>query len=407
MQEFQWLFIDFDSYFASVEQHLNPDLRGKPVGVVPMMAETTSCIAASYEAKAYGIKTGTRVAEARRMCPGIQFVEAVHQAYVQYHHLFHEAIEELTPITQTLSIDEVSCKLPASYAEQWHVENLIESIRLNIAQKVSPWITCSMGVGPNKFLAKLASKYQKPNGAYIIRTAARLTFIHDHKLSDLNGVGRNMEARLRKYGIYSVEQLTQCTEDTLQMVWGSVHGRRMWHALQGHDLEDIKTHSSSLGHSNVLAPHLRIPAHAHKVLHRLLQKAVLRLRAKEVVTSRFQLSLRYENGLRWAQEARFDETNQSHILRHVLNELWLLRPHPQEPLKKVGVNLVALRESDNYTLSLFTQPDQKREAVDAAVDEIVGKFGKEAAYFGSACGVQKAVQMRIAFNHIPDVMLEE
>ncbi len=406
-KEFKWLFIDFDSYFASVEQHLNPDLRGVPVAVVATMAETGTCIAASYEAKAYGVKTGTRVGEARQLCPGIQIVESSHKVYIHYHELFHEAIEQVIPITQTLSIDEVSCRLPANMHELWRVENLIEVIRENLAQKVSPWITCSMGVGANKFLAKLASKYKKPNGAHIIRLEQLEEFLYEHELRDLHGVGRNMEARLRKSGIYSVVQLVQCSESTLRQVWGSVHGSRMWHALRGHDLAESVTHTTSIGHSNVLAPELRIPIRAHQVLHRLLQKAVLRLRNKEYVTARLQLSLRYSNGQRWGQEARFDETNQSHVLRHVLNELWERRPYQQEPLKKVGVNFIGVRGNDNYTLNLFAQADPKREALDNAVDQIVNKFGKEAAYFGGAHGAQKAVSLRIAFGHIPDIVLEE
>ena len=407
MSYLQWLFIDFDSYFASVEQHLDPALRGRPVGVVPTMAETTSCIAASYEAKAYGVKTGTRVSEARQMCPGIQFVEADHQVYVQYHERFHRAIEEFIPITQTLSIDEVSCRLPENWTDRWHVENLMERIRQHIAQKISPWITCSMGAGPNKFLAKLASKYNKPNGAHVVMEADRLEFLRAHQLTDLNGVGKNMEARLRRSGIYTVAQLCQCSEATLRRIWGSVHGVRMWHALRGNDLPDIRTNTSSIGHSNVLAPELRIPEHAHKVLHRLLQKAVLRLRAKSFVTARLQLSLRYEEGMRWAQEARFDETSQSHVLRHVLNELWLLRPYQQQLIRKVSINFVGLRAEGNYTMNLFNQPDEKREALDSAVDQLVNRFGKSAAYYGGAHGAQQTVQMKIAFNHIPDVALEE
>jgi len=407
MQEYQWLFIDFDSYFASVEQHLNPLFRGKPLAVVPVMAETTSCIAASYEAKAYGVKTGMRVAEARRLCPEIAFVEATHRVYVQYHELFHRAIEDLIPVTQTLSIDEVACKLSQGYQDAWHVENLMTSLHRHLAEKVSPWITCSIGAGPNKFLAKLASKYDKPNGSYMVNRSGRLGFLRDHKLSDLHGIGRNMEARLRKSGIYTVAQLCQCSEETLRKVWGSVHGAWMWNGLQGNAISEARTHVSSIGHSNMLAPDLRRPSKAYQVIQRLLQKAILRLRDKGYVASRVQVSMRYMNGARWGQEARFDETNQSHIFRYVLRELWGLRPHPQEELRKVSVNFSRLRKQDNYTLHLFSQRDDKREVVDQAVDEIVRKYGKSAAYYGSAHGGHKAVQMRIAFTHIPDLDLEE
>src|SRR6187402_2836954 len=98
------LFVDLNSYFASVEQQVQPELRGKPVGVVPLMADTTCCIAASYEAKAFGISTGTKVAEARRLCPGIHLVEADHKVYVEYHDRLVAAVESCVHVDRVLSI---------------------------------------------------------------------------------------------------------------------------------------------------------------------------------------------------------------------------------------------------------------------------------------------------------------
>ena len=106
-----WLFVDLNSYFASVEQQVRPELRGRPVGVVPMMADTTCCIAASYEAKAFGVRTGTIVADARRMCPEIVFVEGRHEIYTEYHHRIVEAVESCVPVTAVCSIDEMACRL--------------------------------------------------------------------------------------------------------------------------------------------------------------------------------------------------------------------------------------------------------------------------------------------------------
>src|ERR1700722_9195393 len=101
--ELNWLFVDLNSYFASVEQQVRPELRGRPIGVVPMMADTTVLIAASYEAKAFGVRTGTIVADAKRMCPGIELVEARHELYVEYHHKVVEAVESCLPVTAVCS----------------------------------------------------------------------------------------------------------------------------------------------------------------------------------------------------------------------------------------------------------------------------------------------------------------
>ena len=132
----EWLFLDFDSYFASCEQQARPDLRGKPVGVVPLMAETTVCLAASYEAKKYGVKTGTLVADARARCPGITFVVARHDLYTLYHKTLIEAIDTCIPIDSILSIDELICRLTGS---QRNLSNALE-----LAKKIKK-ITCKLG----------------------------------------------------------------------------------------------------------------------------------------------------------------------------------------------------------------------------------------------------------------------
>src|SRR5258708_35644206 len=93
-----WLFLDLNAYFASVEQQVTPALRGKPVVVVPVMADSTCCIAASYEAKAYGIKTGTRVGDAKKLCPGLRLVEARHELYVLYHHRIVDTVASCVPV---------------------------------------------------------------------------------------------------------------------------------------------------------------------------------------------------------------------------------------------------------------------------------------------------------------------
>ncbi|OZA05382.1 MAG: DNA polymerase, partial [Methylophilaceae bacterium 17-44-8] len=126
------LYVDFNSYFASVEQQLQPQLRGKPIGVLAVMAETTCCIAASYEAKAFGIKTGTSVRDARKLCKDITFIEARPPLYVEHHHKLIEIVESCTHVEKVLSIDEMVCKLTGS---QQAKENALK-LAANIKQAV-------------------------------------------------------------------------------------------------------------------------------------------------------------------------------------------------------------------------------------------------------------------------------
>src|ERR1700749_587611 len=159
-----WLFVDLNSYFASVEQEVRPELRGRPVAVVPMMADTTVCIAASYEAKAYGVKTGTVVADAKRLCPGIVFVEGRHEIYVDYHHRIIEAIETCVPVTSVQSIDEMACRLIGRERPLLAALELGRKVKARIREKVGPGLRSSVGLATSRYLAKIASDMEKPDG---------------------------------------------------------------------------------------------------------------------------------------------------------------------------------------------------------------------------------------------------
>ncbi len=164
------LFLDLNSYFASVEQAENPSLMGKPIAVVPMMADTTCCLAASYPAKARGIKTGTRVGDARKLCPNITFVKANHRRYVEYHHRIKSVVEKCFPIWKVFSIDEMAIRL---YGREQNTDFAIakaKEIKQRIMSEVHPALTCSVGIAPDRDLAKIASDMQKPDGLTTIQS---------------------------------------------------------------------------------------------------------------------------------------------------------------------------------------------------------------------------------------------
>src|SRR5277367_3539853 len=155
------LFVDFNSFFASVEQQEQPALRGRPMVVVPVMTDSTCCIAATCEAKRFGIKTGTKVGDARKACPGLILVEARPSVYVEYHHRLIAAVDACVPVTQVRSIDEMSCALRGPWREREKALSLAGEIKARIAATVGLCLLSSIGIGPNAFLAKTASDMQK------------------------------------------------------------------------------------------------------------------------------------------------------------------------------------------------------------------------------------------------------
>jgi DNA polymerase IV len=205
----RWLVLDLNSFFASCEQQENPELKGKPVIVVPTMAETTCAIAASYPAKAFGIKTGTGtlVYEARRLCPDVILVPAHHKIYVEYHHRILEAIDKHIPAEDVMSIDEVACRLDRVQQDPSVAQKLAQSIKREIQTQVGECLTSSIGISANKLLAKMASNMQKPDGLVILPIESLPGAILHLKIRAIPGIGPKMAEHLQRSGITDIGTL--------------------------------------------------------------------------------------------------------------------------------------------------------------------------------------------------------
>jgi DNA polymerase-4 len=408
------LFVDCDSYFASVEQHLDPALRGKPVGVAPVMAESSCCIAASYEAKAFGVKTGTRISDARVMCPGIAIVESKPPEYIRYHHRIIEAVEDCIHVEAVLSIDEMWAWLPYNLREPATVEGIGRRIKETVAREVSPFIKVSVGAGPNRFLAKTASKMKKPDGLFIIEDKDLPQVLHGLKLRDLNGIAHSMETRLHAAGVHTVAELCAASKPVLRRVWGGVLGDRLWHLLRGEEIPDLVSARKTIGHSHVLPPDSRHPDKAWPILCKLLHKACERLRSHELLAGSLTMQLAFLRSDPWAAEARAGETDSTLTLMRMLDRLWRERPEPGRPLLQVGVVLSRLCEKTNHTPSLFETvaetmasfDNEKQKRLDETVDKLRARYGRKVVYFGGIQESREAAPMRISFNHVPDVGVE-
>ncbi|RPJ35274.1 MAG: DNA polymerase [Verrucomicrobiaceae bacterium] len=409
------LFIDCDSYFASVEQHLDPALRGRPVGVAPVMAESSCCIAASYEAKAFGVKTGTRISDARILCPGIAIVESKPAEYIRHHQRIVEAVEDCIHVEAVLSIDEMWAWLPLNLRDPATVELIGRRIKETVARDVSPVIKVSIGAAPNRYLAKIASKMRKPDGLFIIEQRDLPDVLHPLKLRDFTGIARSMETRLHAAGIHTVAELCAAPKSVLHGVWGGVMGDRLWHLLRGDEIPDLVSARKSIGHSHVLPPDSRHPDKAWPILCKLLHKACERLRAHGLLTGGLTMQLAFYRGVSWAAEARTDETDSTLVLMRMLDRLWRDRPEPRCQLLQVGVVLTRLCERSNHTPSLFqTVADTmaamdaaKHQRLDATLDKLRARYGRSVVYFGSVQESRDEAPMRISFTHIPDLEVEQ
>ena len=218
-----WLFVDLNSYFASVEQETRPELRGQPIGIIPIEAATACVIAASYQAKAYGVKTGMRADEALQLCPHIHLVQARPKLYVEYHHKIATAIERCIPIRDVMSCDEFASELMGRERQLPNASTIAYAIKQAIREEGKS-LRCSIGLAPNRLLAKIAADMQKPDGLMVIERRHLPDALCCLKLSDIPGVGNKMEARLIGHGITTVRQLYTLSRERMSSIWGSVLG---------------------------------------------------------------------------------------------------------------------------------------------------------------------------------------
>jgi DNA polymerase-4 len=406
------LLIDYNGFFASCEQQDRPELRARPVAVVPVASERTSCIAASYDAKRAGIKVGTPVADARRLCPGIAIVESRPELYLHYHKKLIEAVETCLPVTEVWSIDEVWCQIPPGLRERETALALAKKIKRAIARLAGEHLTCSIGLAPNAWLAKIASDLEKPDGLVVIEENELPHRIFELALRDLPGVGENMEKRLRAAGIHSVEQLCAAELRELRRIWSGIEGERMWRRLRGEEVPLPPRHTSSIGHAQILSPDLRNPDGARATLHRLLQKAALRLRHGNLFAGGLHVGLKYR-GTRWSEAVTFTDTQDTLELIRVLNLLWDRRPARRVDHFSVGVTLFALVPAEARTELLPGLLDERpgdsarRAALNDTLDHINKQLGKHSVVYGGAVGALAYAPIRIAFKRIPVIALEE
>jgi DNA polymerase-4 len=391
----RWLFVDMNSFFASCEQQMNPELRGQPIAVAPMLVETTCAIAASYEAKAFGIKTGTPIWEARQRCPHLKVVQAQPKLYVEHHHRIREAIETCIPIEAVMSIDEVACRLNKVQVQPHVARELAIAIKAAIRNRAGVALLCSVGIAANRLLAKLACDMQKPDGLTILQREDMPAAILHLKLEDIAGIGPNMLKRLNQAGIMDMKQLWKADAQRLKRIWGSINGLRFHALLHGVDLSSQATATRSMGHQHVLAPDERTLEKATPIIRQLLTRVAQRLRTDGFYCRRLRLDIKWVQNLgAHTEECRFKETQETHFLLNNLMRLWSAAPR-LKPLR-IGVTLADLTPKEVHQPDLF---DTLQAAnLTSAIDKLNSRFGKGTITFGAATELMTS---KIAFQRVP------
>lgn len=397
----RYLFVDMNAYFASVEQFDNPRLRGKPIAVVPMQAESTCCLAASYQAKARGIRTGTPVWRARQLCPEITFVVGRHERYIEIHKQIVRAVGRCVPVSKVCSIDEMGCALMGAERTPERAAAIAKEIKAEIRQALGDPLTCSIGAAPNMMLAKVAGDVKKPDGYTMFPPDQLNDHLCQLKVTDFPGIGPRMGKRFERYGVTTTKQLLGLNKSALSTVWGSkIHGDRWYHLLRGEDVPDIATRRRTVGHSHILPPVQRTRDGARGVLMRLIHKACARLRSIQHWAGHMAVGLKTLNSERWMAEARLGHCEDTLNWLLVFAKMWEQLPDFEAPILHVWMVLSDLKPASAATPSLL-QVDHASAKLSHTMDAINRKFGKQAVRFGGLVGAEDTAPLRIAFSHIP------
>ncbi|CAI9414963.1 Protein UmuC [Pleomorphomonas sp. T1.2MG-36] len=387
------LYLDFDGFFASVEQSADKRLRGRPVGVVPYEngGDRAMLIAVSREAKEAGIKGMMSVRDAMSRCADLVAVPQKPDLYRRAHNVLLSEIETIVPIDTAKSIDELTCVLDEDARRD--PEALAHRIKAAISDHVTPWITCSVGFAANRQLAKMACKASKWSGG---KYGDGLATWHPRDmpaplfrvaLDDIPGVGSRLAQKLRAMAVYSVEDLYNLQPKHMRRIWHSVVGERMWYALHGYDVQAPSSQRGMFGHGRVLSPGSRTRSDAKEISRLLLVKAARRLRRDGYYASALWLWLALQDKS-WFKQLVLPVVNDDQAILSGLKLLWQYfdADHPERvSIFRVGVTLLDLSPSNERQLDFLLADDEQRrrwEAATIAIDELNAKYSATVVSLG-------------------------
>ncbi len=386
------LYLDFDGFFASVEQQADRRLRGRPVGVIPFEGTDRTCvIACSREAKAFGVKNVMGVAEARAACPDIILVPQKPDLYRRAHNALIAEIQSVIPVDAVKSIDELTCRLDD--AGRRDPELLVARLKSTLAENVGPYITSSVGIAANRQLAKMACKAGKKSvgrygdGLMIWRPQDMPAPLLAINLEDIPGIGTNMARRLFRSGIQSTEQLYRLQPKHMRKLWNNVTGERLWYALHGYDIQAPESERGMFGHGRVLPPESRSLSGAYEIGRLLLIKAARRLRREGYYCAGVWLWLSIRDG-QWSGKHHLPIVNDDQAILAGLDALWrqVRRDHPRgTAVFRIGVTLYNLSRADQRQLDMLLMDDRQRrraEQASKAIDALNARYGSTVVSHG-------------------------
>ena len=379
--------IDMNAFFASIEQQSNPALRGQPIAVVGRQ-QRTIILTASYEARKYGVRTGMTLNEARQHCPALKLVPANNRLYTYVSAQIIKLFQDYTPIVEVFSVDEAFLDISGSLHYFGSAKRIAYLIKSRIKARFG--LTCSIGIAPNKLLAKLASDMHKPDGLTLVEVEDVADLLENLPIGELCGIGRKTVQRLNCLGVFTCGELGRFPVARLKAHFGVI-GQRLSLMGRGIDVSQVcapeqEAEVKTVGHSMTLRQDISTREDLSRVLLQLAEMVGRRARRYQVMGETVTLTVRYADFSTFTRQqhqplAIFCSEDIYHAAMKILDGLVLL-----QPVRLLGVRLSQLQYRD-HQLSLL--PDmRRRELLSASLDQVNDRHGEFTVMSGTLLQVK-------------------
>lgn len=378
--------IDFNSYFATVEQQANPRLRGKPIGVTGGdRMKRTVLGAASVEAKKFGVTTGMQIWEAKKLCPELILVPGDSDKYLACTKRFLTILSSYSPDLEVFSIDEVF--LQCVDVSEADCIDMAHDIKKRIKAEIGEWMRCSIGISYNKLMAKLASNLQKPDGLVVITDQKQALEILDRiELDEICGIGPRIKRRLNNMGVFDFKQLRQVPLPALLASFKS-YGQILYNMAQGIDYSPVnpfykKEEVKSVGHRHTIDHDIADTEEIKQVFLKLTELIARRLRAKRLVGKTVHCYFR--DALNQEQmDFGFSGDGRQSTIPHTQDGLEIFKAAWKifhklwtgQKIRMIGVTVSNLKPATPQNLSLL-EDDKRQETIINTLDKINNKYGE-------------------------------
>lgn len=379
------LHIDMNSYFASVEQQANPFLRGKPIVVSGKEDSRTVIVAASVEAKKFGVKTAMSVFEAKKLCPHLYFIQPDPEKYAYVTDSFLKIFKKHTSEVELFSIDEAFLDLTNYVKNFKQAEKLAEKIKKQIQKQIGEWIRCSIGISFNRQMAKLASDMKKPDGLVLIEKKDRFKVLDFIKVDDLCGLGPRLAKRLDALGLNDLKKVRQADKQIMLDELGPYWAPRLRKMAAGELDEEIvpyyeEEQMKSAGASYTLPQNTFNKNYLYQILIQLIEKVCRRLRKNNLRAKTTCYFFRFEDFTHWEERRTWAGYLSDEILFFEWAKKQIEKLIFPKSVRLIGFRADKLMENNNQ-LPLFIK-DRKKVLLTECLDKINNTYGERTIFSG-------------------------